>query len=147
MSLRRREAGRVSGGALLLVAIGLAAAGAWNYHRNLAREEASRAARPLAGYSTADLEALADAYRGQVEAGNARYERSRAGRASARERAYFDEQVQEFEKVQRESSRVRDASAALAEDEASLRAVESELAARRGASGAWETHWRRLTSF
>ena len=59
MDARRSEAGRVL--VLLLVAVvALAGAGAWNYQRNLAAEKQRAAARPLHGYSTSDLQALAD---------------------------------------------------------------------------------------
>src|SRR5262245_30800152 len=102
---------RQEGRALLLLVVlcALIGAGAWNYHRNLVAEQAARKARPLSGYDTADLEALAEAYRQEVRGDTARYEKNRAHRAEARERSYFDEQVQEFEKVQRQSGRSRQA--------------------------------------
>jgi hypothetical protein len=147
MTDRTREAGAASAGLLLLILVAAIGGGAWNYHRNLERERADRAARPLAGYDTADLEALADAYRTQVASKTARFDRTRSERATADDRAYFDEQVGEFEKVQRKSAKARDVGADLAGDEASLAQIEAELATRGGDASEWEIHWRRLTSF
>ena len=147
MRSRRRESGAASTAVLLLVLLGLIGAGAWNYRRNLELEQASRATRPLAGYSTADLEALADAYRGEVAAHGERYARAKTQRTDSRDRAYFDQQVQEFEKVQRASGRVREVGAELAEREASLRQVEEELAMRGPEQTEWQKHWQRLTKY
>ena len=148
MNSMRRQAGFGSAFMLLVIVVAAIGAGAWNYQRNLKLEQASRAARPLSGYSTEDLEALADAYRGEVASRSARYEGAKGQRAEARERAYFDQQVQEFEKVQRQSSKARDAGGELAVREAALRDVEAELAAR-GSDGSseWEIHWKRLTDY
>jgi hypothetical protein len=131
--------------ALLLVL--LAAGGAWNYHRNYELEKQSRATRPLAGYSTDDLHALADAYRGEIASRSARYDAAKKSRVEGRDRAYFDEQVQEFEKVQRASGRTREAGAQVAEREASLKQVEAELAARGPERAEWQVHLDRLTKF
>jgi len=148
MNATRRRAGFGSAFVLLVIVVAAIGAGAWNYRRNLELERASRAARPLSGYSTEDLEALADAYRGEVAARSARYDGAKGQRAEARERAYFDQQVQEFEKVQRQASRTRDAGGELAVREAALRDVEAELAARSGdATSEWQLHWKRLTDY
>jgi hypothetical protein len=142
---------RNSGGAqilvLLLIVGGLVAGGVWNYQRNLAAERAAEAARPLSGYSTADLEALAAAYRQEISAFEARYAKSRGNRAEARDRAYFDDQVREFEKVQQATTRTRAAGGDVAEREAALRDVEGERASRGPASSEWQIHLRRLTSY
>ena len=63
MDRRRRQAGGVLLLLLPIAVAGLAAAGFWNYRRNLELEQRAAAARPLHGYSTRDLEALAGAYR------------------------------------------------------------------------------------
>ena len=143
----RRSRGGAQVAVMLLVLGGLAAGGAWNYRRNLAAEQAAEAARPLSGYSTADLEALAAAYRQEIEAYEARYASRRGQRAEARERAYFDEQVREFEKVQQAANRTRAAGGDVAEREAALRDVEAELASRGPAESEWQIHLRRLTTF
>jgi hypothetical protein len=146
-TIERRNRGGTQVAVLLLVLGGLAGGGAWNYKRNLDAERAAEAARPLSGYSTADLEALAGAYRQEIEAYRARYESRRGQRAEARDRAFLDDQVREFEKVQQAATRARAAGGDVAEREAALRDVEAELALRGPASGEWEIHLRRLTSF
>jgi hypothetical protein len=148
MSSLHRQAGFGSVFLLLVIVLGAIGAGAWNYHRNLELERASRAARPLSGYSTEDLEALAEAYRSEVAARSARYDGAKGQRAEARERAYFDQQVQEFEKVQRQAGKTRDAGGELAVREAALRDVEAELATRGSdATSEWQIHWKRLTDY
>lgn len=142
----RREAGR---GQLLLliVLLGLCAAGAWNYRRNLAAEQAAASVRPLAGYATEDLEALAEAYRSEIAAYDARYQKQRAARVQASDRAYFDEQVGELERVQRNARKIRAAGSQVAEREAALRDVEEELAVRGPERAEWQLHLERLTRF
>ena len=147
MRSTHRNAGSAKPLLLVVVLLGAIGAGAWNYHRNWQLEQQTRAARPLAGYSTEDLEALADAYRGEVKTGTAKYDSARKGRVESRDRAYFDQQVQEFEKVQRASNRTREVGAQLAERETSLRAVEDELAQRGPEMTDWQRHWQRLTHF
>jgi hypothetical protein len=146
-TIDRSKRGGAQIAVLLLVLVGLVAGGAWNYRRNLEAERAAEAARPLSGYSTEDLEALAAAYRQEIQAYEARYASRRGQRAEARERSYFDQQVREFEKVQQAASRTRAAGGDLAEREAALRDVEAELAVRGPALGEWEIHLRRLTTF
>ena len=76
-----------------------------------------------------------------------RYESSRGARVESSDRAYFDQQVQEFERVQRASNRRREAGAALAEQETSLRAVEEELAQRGPEQTEWQHRLALLTRF
>lgn len=140
--------GGASVGLLLAILVGAAGAGAWNYHRNLAAEQAARAARPLAGYTTRDLEALAAAYREEVEALTRRYDGVRTQRVETRERRFFGDQIEEYEQVRRQSGSHREVGAELSEREASLRDVEQELSARNGESGTRvEIHLRRLLTF
>jgi hypothetical protein len=146
MDRRRRQAG----GVLVLVLIGvaaLAAVGFWNYQRNLAAEQRAASARPMHGYSTSDLEALADAYRQEIAAHSATYASQKTKRAEARDRAYFDEQVREFETVQKHSSRVREAGAELSVREADLARIEEELRARSSAETDLERQLRLLITF
>lgn len=146
MDRRRGQAG----GVLVLLLLGivvLAAAGGWNYRRNLEAEQRAASARPLHGYSTADLEALADAYREEIAAHEARYASQKTRRAEARDRAYFDEQVREFENVQKHSSRVREAGAEVSVREADLARVEAELRARGGVESDLDRHLRLLLTF
>ena len=142
---RSGGAGKTALLALLLIA--LIGGGAWNYHRNYELEQQSRASRPLAGYTTEDLQALADAYRGEISSHAARYDAAKKTHVESRDRAYFGEQVREFEKVQRASNRTREAGAEVAEREASLQKVEAELSARGPERSEWQVHLDRLTKF
>lgn len=144
----RRRGGATSLVLLLAILLGAAGAGAWNYHRNLVAEQQDRAARPLAGYETGDLEALADAYRAEVAALTRRYDSVRKQRVDVRERGFFGDQIEEYERVRRRSSGRRDIGVALSETEATLRSVEKELETRHREGGTIvEVHLRRLLRF
>lgn len=144
----RRCAGSASTVVLLAILLGLIGLGAWNYRRNLAAEQARNATRPLIGYSDADLEALAEAYRQEVAQMGKRYEGARAGRTTAEDRGFFGSQIQEYERVRKASSAVRGLGAKLSEKEAGLAQVETELQARVGEGGsAWDVFLRRLLTF
>ena len=139
-----------AGGALVLVLVAIVAiagAGAWNYRRNLQAEEARNAARPLHGYSTSDLEALADAYRQEIAAHAGRAKAQKQTRAVAKDRAYFDEQVQEFEKVQKQAEAQRRAGADAKVGDVDLARVEEELRTRSGAESELDRHLRLLLTF
>ena len=139
-----------AGGALVLVLVAivaLAGAGAWNYRRNLQAEQQRNAARPLSGYSTSDLEALADAYRQEIAAHAGRANAQKQTRAVAKDRAYFDEQVQEFEKVQKQAESQRKAGANAKVGDVDLQRVEEELRARSGTESDLDRHLRLLLTF
>lgn len=94
----RRRAG--GGGVTLLMLLALAAgAGAWNYQQNLAAEQAVH--RPFQGYSDVDLDALAGALEARTKTQAEHYQVATSRRAAAGTKSYFDEQVAEFERVQR----------------------------------------------
>jgi hypothetical protein len=145
------ERKRQAGGTLMLVLlaiVAIAGAGAWNYHRNLEAEAQRNAARPLSGYSTSDLEALADAYRQELSAQKGRSKGGNQVRAVAKNRAYFDEQVQEFEKVQKQAAAQRKADAASGSvGDVDLQRVEEELRVRDGAESDLDRHLRLLLTF
>ncbi len=146
--IQRRCGGAANLAVLAAILLGVAGAGAWNYHRNLVAEQQDRAARPLYGYETGDLEALEKAYRAEVEALTRRYERTRQQRVETRERGFFGDQIDEYERVRRRSGSRRDVGADLSETEAALRGVEEELAARRReADTVLAIHLRRLLRF
>jgi hypothetical protein len=143
-----REQGGASFGLVLAIVLVLAAGGVWNYRRNLAAEQAARAQRPLSGYATADLQALADAYRAEVAQLSGRYDAARGQRVGTAERGFFGDQIEEYERVRRRSGQRREAGAELGQAEAALQDVEDELRARGGEGGsAWSVHLRRLTRF
>ncbi len=139
-----------AGGTLVLVLVAIVAiagAGAWNYRRNLEAEAQRSAARPLHGYSTSDLEALAAAYRQELAADAGRAKAQKPARAVAKDRAYFDEQVQEFEKVQKQAAAQRKAGAVAKVGDVDLARVEEELRARSGAESELVRHLRLLLTF
>jgi hypothetical protein len=145
-AVRRRQGGATIW--LVLVVGAAAAAGAWNYQRNLRAEEQARAARPFGRYALEDLEALADAYRGEVDRMGKRYEGAHSGRVATREHGFFGDQLDEYERVRRSSSARREVGAVLSEREAALRDVEQELQRRQGeAAQGIETVLRRILSF
>lgn len=131
-------------GMLLLVLGALAAAGAANYRRNLAREAAEP--RPFRGYATPDLDTLAQAYEREVKALEARYRASRdAAPAAGREGQLLDETVRAFEQASARTQAVRGAGADLSMKEAALADVRAEQARR--AEDPLQVHLRRLTAF
>ena len=83
---------------LLLLAI-LCGGGAYNYQRNVALEK--QEPRPYRGYTDEQLEQLAAAYEGEKAKDSQRYEKASSRRATAQGKAYFQDQVDEFERVQR----------------------------------------------
>jgi len=131
---------------LLVLMLGIGAAGAWNYQRNLALEEQEKGEQAFKGYSDEDLEALAQAYRQEIEALDRRYSSARRGRTSARDEGLLAERVNEFERVQRSNDQLRNATAELAQREARLAEVTDEQRFRSGAASTQlMLHLGRLT--
>ena len=124
---RRLEAGSSVIPLLLLLAI-LLGAGAWNYRRNAAAEENDY--RPFRGYTDEAIEQLIDAYEGQHEHSSKRFEAAASHRAKVEGKAYFGEQVQEFERVQRLSKNTRTLRDDLAESQTSLKLLREESSKR-----------------
>jgi uncharacterized membrane protein YebE (DUF533 family) len=129
-------------GSLLLVLLLLVGAAGGNYYRNWRAEQAEPETRPLSGYETAGLEKLAEAYRTEIRALQAQLDRT--GHAQARDRGFIDEQVREFERVQRSAARKRELTGDIAQREARLRDVEQELALRKQRGSGLQVHLRRL---
>ena len=124
---RRLEAGGSVITLLLLLAI-LVGAGAWNYRRNAAVEEDDY--RPFRGHSDEAIEQLIDAYEGQHESGSQRFEAAASRKVNVEGKAYFGEQVQEFERVQRISKNTRALRDGLAESQTSLKLLREETSKR-----------------
>ena len=125
---------------VLLVAVG--GAGAFNYHRNLEAE--AKVPRPYRGYSEADLQALLDAYQQEVQSQGARYEASRDRKAARGEGVYFEEKVQDFERIRKQSAQTRALAAEVAQQEKVLRDLEREQALRARDADPTEVFLRRL---
>jgi hypothetical protein len=128
-------------GLVLLVAAG---AGAWNYHQNLRAEQAE--IRPYRGYSDADLAALIAAYESEAEVLGRRYDAVKGRRSQARDTGFIGDQVQEFERIQREAGRTRAAGADVSERDAALRDLEKERRVRAEERDVLRTFLRRLTT-
>ena len=123
---KRAQAGSGVAGLLLVLAL-LVGAGAFNYHRNLQAEDQED--RPYRGYSDEELETLLGAYEGRKDAQSARYESS-SRRVNAQGKAYFDEQVREFERVQRVHRRAAQRRDELAGTQVVVKQIKKELAKR-----------------
>ena len=100
------------------------AAGAWNYQRNLAAERALH--RPFRSYADADLEALTGALETRRKTQTERYEVAAGRRAAPGTKSYFDEQVAEFERVQRAGAVKRQAQRDLAGSRVTLKLLDEE---------------------
>ena len=135
------------GAGVVEVVLDEGAAGTGDHAADLVRVDGVAAARPLHGYSTGGREAPADAYRQDVATRADSYAAQKTKRAEARDRAYFDEQVNEFEKVQKHSTRVREAGAEVSMREAELARIETELRARGGVESDLDRHLRLLFTF
>ncbi len=120
---RRREVGS-SVLALLLLLLVAAGAGAWNYRKNVAAED--EIFRPFEGYTDQALEDLTEAYETRQVEDKQRLEATRSRRVTAQSKAYFDEQVWEFERVQRVHVSKAKAMARMAESRTTLKLLEEE---------------------
>ena len=116
---------------LVLLAL-LCGYGVWNYHRNVEADNA--VPRPYKGYSDAQLDQLAEAYQGKVDALNHRYKAATRQRSGVRDAQLLGDAVDEFARVQRNSRSVRELGFQASEEQASLQAIQDEksLRARQG---------------
>jgi len=127
---------------LLLIVVG----GGYNYHRNMQAEQQDQGPRPFKGYSTADLTSLRDAYDQEVQAYQRKYDSQQRQRVRTSGNGAMNEQVDQFERVQRNSAAIRETTADVAEREAQLRAINRELELRLALGGGLSLHLKRLTS-
>jgi hypothetical protein len=131
---------------LLVLVLGIGAAGTWNYQRNVELETQEQGARPFQGYSDADLEALAGAYRQEIESLDRRYRTARGKRTPVRDQGLLGERVDEYERVRKSNDQIRDATAEVAQSEARLAEITSEQRYRnRASSQDLMVHLGRLT--
>jgi len=135
--------GRTVLGVLVLLLV-LGGAGAWNYQRNLAAEEALP--RPWKEYATEDLRALKEAYAQEIDQYSKEWDAARRQRVQARDRGLVGDAAREFERVQGQAERVRELGRELAEREAALEEIEEEIRLRQELGSGWKLHWRRLTA-
>ncbi len=125
----------------LLLAI-LAGAGTWNYRRNVAAEES--VPRPYRSYSDGDLEVLIAAYQGEIDGLKRRHAGRGDQRVRVREGGLIDDQVREFERVQRHGRAVRALGRQIAVREASLDVLRSEQRLREQQSDRLKLLFRRV---
>ena len=124
---RRLEAGSSVVPLLILLAI-LVGAGAWNYQRNAALED--NAYRPFRGYTDEAIKQLIDAYEGEHERTSKRFEAAAGRQVEVEGKAYFGDQVREFERVQRISKNKRGLRDEIAESQTSLKLLKEESSRR-----------------
>jgi hypothetical protein len=125
----------VTGGILLILALlgGAGGVGYWNYQRNLAAE--NNEPRPFRGYTTPDIDKMIAAQKAEIARMRPVVDRAQRTRAQVRGDGFLGEQVKEFERVHRQSSRERALSDQLSDLEVVQQQLESERAKRTGAEG------------
>ncbi len=143
MAERAQAGGGVAG--LFLILLLMVGGLAFNYHRNVQAE--AQEDRPYRGYATEDLESLLAAYEGRQGAQSARYEAAAGRRAKAEGKAYFDEQVREFERVQRVHRRAAERRDQLAGTQVVVKQIKKELAKREGEGDALALFMKRAFTF
>lgn len=137
---RKRRSGREILLYCLLVA--LCFGGYKNYQRNLAAEEAIP--RPFKTHSTAELDQLIGAYRGEIEVMTARYEKASGQKIRVQDQAHTGDQFKEFERVQGLSRSVRQLGYEISEREGALRELEHERSLRAEQGAAVKQFLRRV---
>ena len=120
----------------------LGAIGSWNYKRNVEAEQ--KAPRPYQHYSAEQLDQLIPAYRADLDALVARYEKVSGHSIAAQERGFVGDQIAEFERVQRQSGSLRDLGYEISEREAMLRELEAERGRRDTRALGLKTFLRRV---
>ncbi len=143
MRNQKTTAGRATLVALVLLL--LAGAAGYNYHRNYEAEQAEQGVRPFQGYADQDLHDLKAAYRGQVDSRRDRYEQLAKRRTASRSgNEMLDENIANFERVQRAGNEKRAVAGIVAENQARLREIEEELAYRDYVTDGLAVHLKRL---
>ena len=127
---------------LLLLVGGVGGVGYWNYQRHIAAEDSEP--RPFRGYATADLDKMIAAQKGEIARMRTTVEHARSGHTEARSNGFIAEQVHEFERVHRESSRERELSERLTDLEIMQQQLEKERSKRAGEGEGELQHVLRL---
>jgi hypothetical protein len=120
-----------SGLLLILVLLGaVGGVGYWNYQKNLAAE--SSEPRPFRGYATADLDKMIAAQKAEIARLRPTVEQAQLSRSEARGNGFIGDQIKEFERVHRQSTRTRELSGQLTDLEIVQQQLEKERAKRAG---------------
>ena len=134
----RRRGNAVVAVLLLLVVVALLLGG--NYVRNLQTEkQQEKQSRPYSKYKVADLQVLAEGYRMEIETVD-----RKANRVATRNLHHFQDQVLEFERVQKAARKERDKAMGVAQLRRDLEAIEAELAKREDLTQGAKVHLSRM---
>lgn len=125
--MTRRSLGNALPSLLMLLAL-IGGVGAWNYHKNVALDEQEY--RPFRGHSDEALHQLIDAYENERDEDKKAYLEISGRRASAKTKPMLDEQVAEFERIQRHGLRTRELRNAVAGHQATLKELKKEASRR-----------------
>ena len=125
---------------LLFLLMLLGGAGGYNYHRNAAAE--NEEFRPFRSYSDTDLDALAAAYEEQLSGGMESYKQVTSKAVTIREGGLLDDQVREFERVQKFSNAKRTMIGQLAKTQVQLDQLKEEQAKRALDRPIWKRYTR-----
>jgi hypothetical protein len=139
-----RQAGATLAPLLLLLVLLVAAAGAWNYHRNWTREKAEEKPRLYKSFSDTDLAKLEEGYRLEIAKFNQHYGSQRARRVVVQDRGLIGDQIDEFERVQRAAKRSRQLTGSGAELQVQLDQIAEERRIRSQRAPALMGHLKRL---
>ena len=142
----RSQAGRATGSLLLLLVLvsGLAA---WNYHRNWQIERETERSRPYRSYAVEDLEALREAYAGELEGVRARFEQAKRSRMRPQgDVGSIAGNVAQFQQTTRKSAAIRDAAAGVADRQSQIAELDRELSLREQFGEGMMRHVKRLTT-
>jgi hypothetical protein len=142
----RLRAGGALGSAVALLLVA-AAAGAWNYHRNLQIELQAEGPRPYKSYAQMDIEALRSAYAAELAGVRAQlvHAKQQRGRVS-RDIGSIAENVEQFAQTTRTSTAIRDAAADVAERKSQIAELDEELEMRTRFGKGMARHLKRLTT-
>ena len=129
---------------LLLLLVIAGGAGGYNYHRNMQAEVAEEGARPLQSYSDAELAALAEAYRSEIEQFQKSVDAARRRKAVVQNGGGLEQRLRNFERVQANSGRQRALRGELIDRQIRLTAIEKEQALRTPDADMLAIHMKRL---
>lgn len=130
---------------LLVLFLIVGGAGAWNYDRNLKKE--NQVPRPWKSYATEDLLSMANAYEAEVDRYSKGWDKARSQRTTASGRGHVDDRAREFDQIYARGKAVRDLKGKLADHEVVLDEIQQELSVRERDGDAMKVHMRRLLTY
>ena len=133
-------------GQTMILLVILCAAGGWNYHRNALIDAA--VPRPYRGYSDEELNQLISAYQGEVEVQMERYRNSTAAKkVTVQDGDLLEEQIDEFERVQRLSKQRREHAYQVTDNQILVEQLAAEQVTRERNRPIYKMIFRRVTTF